>query len=303
MSRNGSGVYTTPNTFVAGTTITSSAFNQNFSDLASEITNSVAADGQTSMTGPLKASSGTVTAPSITFAADTDTGFYRSAANEVSFASGGVLAATFDFNSGINSVSGKMREQGNSIVPVGVIFDYAGSSVPAGFLFCNGDAVSRTTYAALFGAISTTYGVGDGSTTFNVPDYRGRVAAGKDDMGAAAANRLSATTISPSGTTLGGTGGTQTHVLSSGELPAHTHTVSGTTGNESQDHTHHYGSAAVGNTGPTAGNLITTGTTNTTDANNRSHTHSFSTTTDNAGSSDAVGLIQPTIIINKIIKY
>lgn len=65
-----------------------------------------------------------------------------------------------------------------SPIPAGVIFDYAGSSVPTGWLACDGSAVSRTTYAALFSAIGTTWGVGDNSTTFNVPDFRGRTTIG-----------------------------------------------------------------------------------------------------------------------------
>lgn len=63
-------------------------------------------------------------------------------------------------------------------------------TAPAGWLLCDGSAVSRTTYAGLFAVIGTWYGVGDGSTTFNLPDLRGRVVAGKDDMGGNAAGRL-----------------------------------------------------------------------------------------------------------------
>lgn len=59
-------------------------------------------------------------------------------------------------------------------LPVGLVIPYAGSSVPSKYLLCNGQAVSRTTYSALFTAIGTTWGSGDGSTTFNVPDLRGR---------------------------------------------------------------------------------------------------------------------------------
>ena len=65
----------------------------------------------------------------------------------------------------------------------GEVVPFAGSTAPAGALFCYGQTVSRTTYAGLFAVIGTTYGVGDGSTTFNLPDLRGRVAAGKSDMG------------------------------------------------------------------------------------------------------------------------
>jgi hypothetical protein len=88
-------------------------------------------------------------------------------------------------------------------VPTGSVLPFAGISVPSGYLLCFGQAVSRTTFAALFAVCSTTFGSGDGSTTFNVPDLRGYVAAGKDDMGGSAAGRLSG------GTTLGATLGAQ----------------------------------------------------------------------------------------------
>jgi microcystin-dependent protein len=66
-----------------------------------------------------------------------------------------------------------------SAVPTGAGFDFYGSVAPAGFLLCDGSAVSRATYAALFGVIGTQYGVGDGSTTFNLPDCQGRATVGK----------------------------------------------------------------------------------------------------------------------------
>lgn len=62
--------------------------------------------------------------------------------------------------------------------PTGAIMDYGGSSAPSGWVLCNGSAISRTTFSALFAVIGTTYGAGDGSTTFNVPDLRGRVSVG-----------------------------------------------------------------------------------------------------------------------------
>lgn len=61
----------------------------------------------------------------------------------------------------------------SQLVPTGTVFHYAGSTAPSGWLLCDGSAVSRTTYAGLFASISTTFGTGDGSTTFNVPDTRG----------------------------------------------------------------------------------------------------------------------------------
>jgi microcystin-dependent protein len=87
----------------------------------------------------------------------------------------------------------------------GVVEPFAGTAAPAGSLLCYGQAVSRTDYVGLFTVIGTTYGTGDGSTTFNLPDLRGFVVAGKDNMGGSAAGRLSG------GTTLGAGLGAQTH--------------------------------------------------------------------------------------------
>ncbi len=98
-------------------------------------------------------------------------------------------------------------------VPTGVISDFGGAAAPAGYLLCNGAAVSRTTYAALFAVIATTYGVGDGATTFNVPDSRGRARIGVG-TGSGLTNRV-----------LGTNYGAETHVLSTAEMPSHTHTV------------------------------------------------------------------------------
>lgn len=66
-----------------------------------------------------------------------------------------------------------------STMPPGAITEYGGSSAPADWLLCDGTAVSRTTYSALFAIIGTDHGVGDGSTTFNLPDFRGRMPVGK----------------------------------------------------------------------------------------------------------------------------
>jgi hypothetical protein len=214
MARNGSGTYTVPNTFASGASITASGHNQNWSDAATELTNSVAADGQTSMTGPLKASNGTVTAPSLTFASDTDTGLYRSGANEISAAVGGTQTLKVS-SAGVDAVAGRLLEGGASLVPAGAVMSYAGSSAPTGWLLCNGAAVSRTTYADLFTAISTTFGTGDGSTTFNLPDCTGRVIAGKE----AAATRLTSAVSGVDGATLGSASQSQSHTLTIPELP------------------------------------------------------------------------------------
>jgi microcystin-dependent protein len=70
-------------------------------------------------------------------------------------------------------------------LPAGTLVDYAGTVEPSGWLLCDGRAVSRTVYASLFSALGTAYGTGDGSTTFNIPDFRGRFARYMDNMGTA----------------------------------------------------------------------------------------------------------------------
>ena len=93
--------------------------------------------------------------------------------------------------------------QGMSL-PSGSVIDYAGTSAPNGWLVCDGSAVSRTTYAALFAAIGTTWGVGDGSTTFNLPDLRNRFTRG------------------PTPGSVGATGGADTVTLTAGQMPQQT---------------------------------------------------------------------------------
>ena len=106
-----------------------------------------------------------------------------------------------------------------AVPPTGTLVSFAGSSVPTGWLRCDGAAVSRTVYAGLYSAIGTTFGTGDGSTTFNVPDLRGRFPLGMDNMGGTSANRVTATAAD----NLGGVGGAETHTLTTAEIPAHTH--------------------------------------------------------------------------------
>lgn len=101
-------------------------------------------------------------------------------------------------------------------LPVGSIQAFAGANAPTGWLLCDGSAVSRGNYPDLFNTIGTTYGSGNGATTFNLPDLRGRVPAGKDDMGGTAASRLTSAVSGVSGTALGGSGGSQ-------NIPDHSH--------------------------------------------------------------------------------
>jgi microcystin-dependent protein len=147
--------------------------------------------------------------------------------------------------------------------PTGVITMFGGAAAPANWLLCDGSAVSRSTYAALFAAIGTAYGTGNGTTTFNLPDFRGRGPMGKDSATFAA---------------LGNTGGEETHTLTSAELPAHSHTIPMVKG-------------ASGGSTPYSID-------NTTVGSNVANTIS----TNNAGSGGAHNVLDPYLVVNFIIK-
>jgi microcystin-dependent protein len=189
-------------------------------------------------------------------------------------------------------------------VPVGAVMDYAGSSAPSGWLFCYGQDVSRTTYADLFTAISTTYGSGNGSTTFTLPDCRGRVSAGKDDMGGTSANRLTNQTGGLNGDTLGATGGAETHTLTEAQLAAHDHDATGLTASTSVSLTNetnvvrNLSTQSIANGGGAARTGINNFDEDTISA---SATTTISGDTADAGSGAAHNNVQPTIIFNKII--
>jgi microcystin-dependent protein len=192
----------------------------------------------------------------------------------------------------ISEGSGNWRElvftEANVQVPSGMLFDFAGTTAPTGYLACDGSAVSRTTYAALFAAISTTWGVGDGSTTFTLPDFRRRVAVGSGGSGTA--------TLAAS---VGATGGSETHTITEAQLPAHTHSI------DSQGaHTHTVDKESSGSSGQNAILAASVGTftsvTATSDIVNSdgSHTHTASST----GSGTAHNILQPSAVVLKIIK-
>jgi microcystin-dependent protein len=98
------------------------------------------------------------------------------------------------------------------LVPPGSVTAFAGISVPGGWLYCDGSAIDRTIYADLFSAIGTTFGAGDGETTFNIPNLRGR-------------NIIGLNSSETDFDVLGETGGAKRHTLTIGELPAHNHGV------------------------------------------------------------------------------
>jgi len=132
---------------------------------------------------------------------------------------------------------------GYPLIPVGGLMPYAGATSPEGWLLCDGTAINRTTYANLFALIGTTYGSGNGTTTFNVPDMRSRM-----PMGAGAGTGLTSRALAA-------TGGAESVVIASGNLPLHTHSIahdhaSATSGAQSVDHSH---SVNPPNTGSTTG--------------------------------------------------
>jgi len=162
-------------------------------------------------------------------------------------------------------------------VPPGTAVPYAGATEPAGWLFAAGQAVSRAAFATLFAAIGTTFGNGDGSTTFNLPDLRGRVAAGRDNMNGNAANRLTAAGAGIAGLTLGAAGGGETHALTAAQMPSHTHGYVAGGGGMTV-------AASFGGTDTTAG------------------APGGGSTTGAAGSGAAHPSVQPTLILNFIVK-
>jgi microcystin-dependent protein len=180
-------------------------------------------------------------------------------------------------------------------VPLGGLLDYTGSSVPSSaFVLPRGQALSRTTYGTYFALVGTTYGSGDGVNTFNVIDLSGRVTA----MLETSASRLTSAVSGVDGGTLGATGGSQSHVLTTTEIPAHTHANSlsdpghthtnSTTGTSSTFQTSNTGGGVnVPNPGGGVINAAATGVT---------------ITNASAGSGAAHTIVQPTAIVLKLLR-
>ncbi len=214
-------------------------------------------------------------------------------------------------------------------VPVGTVVPFAGTAAPTGWLLCDGSPVSRTTYSTLYAITGTAYGAGNGISTFNIPDMRGRTAFGRDNMGGTTAGRLTGA-YGLNGLILGSGGGAQSKTLTTAELPTHTHTLSlaGVTGSDGL-HTHNYVDAyfAENGGGGVGGNAVfgtsagtdydnsfrfrtaTNGYSNTASnivtSSGGAHTHTInlSGTTDAMGDGGALGVVNPGLILNYIIKY
>jgi microcystin-dependent protein len=151
-------------------------------------------------------------------------------------------------------------------MPTGSVTAFAGSAAPTNFLLCDGDAVSRSTYAELFALIGTTYGVGDGTTTFNLPNLKGKMPVGLDST----QTEFDA---------LGETGGAKTHTLTTSEMPSHAHDIQ-------------RGNQAATSIGADASALYQT-------VGNSGAAYSF---TQQTGGGAAHNNLQPYLVLNYIIK-
>ena len=211
------------------------------------------------------------------------------------------------------------------LTPIGSLVDYAGAGDPTPgsgsikWLLADGRAISRTTYATLFTALSTTYGVGDGTTTFNLPDFRGRVSAGPDSMGTAqgAASRMA------DNNTRGAVGG----ISASTAVAAHTHTGTVSTAaahdhtgftTQAADHFHSLGNqiqsyttASNGTIGGTSFRIASFVVSSADTGNAGTHNHAFTTATNGSHNhtvtNDSTGTAtvdnrQPYQVANKIIR-
>ena len=183
-------------------------------------------------------------------------------------------ATKYDFDGGnLTGIEG---------IPTATIVPWSDSSVPSGFLECNGAAVSRTTYSALFAIIGTTYGAGDGSTTFNVPDLQDNVAVGKSNNKA-----LGSTGGANTVTSTGNVGGsTANATLSTSQLASHSHGYARREGNPIPGRQNNIGGAGSSNA-----------STNSTGSGS-GHSHNMSATF----SGDATSVLQPYLTIIYIIK-
>lgn len=262
------------NTFVSGQDALASEVNQNFDDLVTFANSSVVhRDGTKAFTG------------NVDFGANKATNLATPTA----------------------STDGVTKGYVDSYLPKGMITPYAGASAPSGWLLCDGSAVSRTTYADLFAVVGTTYGSGDGSTTFNLPDLRSKFVAGKGAAGWSDA--------------LAETGGSADAIN-----VAHTHTYSGTTASDS--HTHsvdppdtslNTGARDIryweGRTADVGGATFlvwqTSGATGVLDfkvnvssftSGSDTHSHTYSGTTASSGSSGTDANLPPYVTLNHIIK-
>jgi len=175
-------------------------------------------------------------------------------------------------------------------MPTGAVIPFAGTVAPTGFLFCFGQTLNKSDYPALESVIGTTYG-GSAGSTFALPDLRGRVVAGKDDMGGSSQNRLTGQTGGVDGDTLGAAGGLETHTLTEAQLASHTHQA--------------LNPASSGDDSGDRFNIVNTQT----DGSHAGGTQTYRTSSggnqnliNTTGSGSAHNNVQPTLILTYIIK-
>tara|TARA_R100001509_G_scaffold152924_1_gene113518 strand:- start:894 stop:1472 length:579 start_codon:yes stop_codon:yes gene_type:complete len=186
-------------------------------------------------------------------------------------------ATKYDFNG--SNIQGLVGVSTGSVIPWGA------TSIPSGFLECDGSAVSRSTYATLFGVIGTTYGTGDGSSTFNLPNIADNVVVGKSPSKNIASTG-GANTVASSGNVGGNSGNT---TLSTSQLPSHSHPATGRAANH-QAHAQNNsgGSPRYPNSNSNSGNSGGSG----------AHSHGLSGTF----TGNATSVLQPYLTVIYIIK-
>lgn len=176
-------------------------------------------------------------------------------------------------------------------IPIGMMAPYLSSTAPnSSFALPYGQAISRTTYATLFSLISTTFGTGDGSTTFNIPDLRGRTIFGLDNMGGSAANRVT-TNSGITATNIGATGGGETVTIAQANIPSYSLTVT------DPGHTHtvpNVGTAAYTGGSQNALRDVGAGLTTT--------TATTGITVSSGGSGTALNKMPPTIVLPYVLR-
>ncbi|MDA9437252.1 phage tail protein [Bradyrhizobium sp. CCBAU 51627] len=178
------------------------------------------------------------------------------------------------------------------LIPVGAMLDFTGSTAPnSSFVFPFGQAISRTTYASYFAMVGITYGSGDGSTTFNIPDLRGRIGVAADNMGGIQAGRINGVLANG----LGSVGGAQNQALVTANLPPYTPAGTVTNGAISISHNAISGSTTTGGGGFPAGS-------NGGASISASQAASTFTGSPQGGTSTPVTIVQPSIVVNKILR-